>query len=93
VAPDNVYDETLCVSKDDYATALGSQCACNLGALIHSFDRVINKLQYEARTLGHGTDWINQHPITRLFAEQIAFLSSPRDYSEAANICETQAKE
>jgi len=93
VAPNNVYDETLCVSKDDYATAVASQTACNLGALIHSFDRVIIKLQYEARVFGHGTDWINQHPITRMFAEQIAFLSSPRDYSEAATLCETRAKE
>jgi hypothetical protein len=93
VAPDNVDHEGQALSKDDYATATAVQCACNLGAMIHLFDRIIDKLQYEARIFGHGTDWINQHPITRMFAEQIAFLSSPRDYSEAANICETKAKE
>ena len=93
VAPENVDHEGQALSKEDYAAALGSQTACNLGALIHSFDRVIIKLQYEARIFSHGTDWINQHPITRLYAEQIAFLSSPRNYSEAANICETNAKE
>jgi len=93
VDPNNVDHEGQTLSKDDYAAATAVQCACNLGAVIHTFDRIIDKLQYEARVFGHGTDWINQHPITRMFAEQIAFLSSPRDYSEAASICETKAKE
>jgi len=82
---------TCLTSKDDYEEALSSQTACNLGALVHSFDRVITKLQFEARIFGHGTDWINQHPITRLYAEQIMFLSSKRDYSEAASYCEKRS--
>lgn len=93
VAPDNVDHEEQALSKDDYATALAIQSACNLGAVIHTFDKIVDKLQYEARIHAHGTDWVNRHPITRMFAEQIAFLSSPRDYSEAAKICETKAKE
>jgi len=79
------------LSKDDHEEALISQTACNLGALVHSFNRVITKLQFEARIFGHGTDWINQHPITRLYAEQIMFLSSKRDYSEAASYCEKRS--
>lgn len=75
-------------SKEDYAVALDSQTACNLGALVHQFDRVITKLQYEARLLNHGTDWINQHPIVRLYAEQIMFLSSKRDWLMAHEYCE-----
>jgi hypothetical protein len=80
--------ETKFVAAGDYDQALASQNACNLGALIHQFDRVISKIQYEASAFGHGTDWVNGHPIVRLYAEQIAWLSHVRNYSEASEYCE-----
>jgi hypothetical protein len=76
----------LLVSKDDYANA-AAQNACNLGAFIHAFDRVILKLQYEARLFERGTEWINRHPICRLYAEQIFFLTGSRDWKEATEYC------
>jgi hypothetical protein len=75
------------IGKDDYADAVDSQTACNLGALAHSFERVITKFQYEARLFGRGTDWINEHPIVRLYAEQFSHLSSRCAWQGAHDYC------
>lgn len=50
-------------------------------------DRVVTLLQDHAHSHGLGTDWINTHPVVRLFAEQLAHLSRHRGYSEAHVIC------
>jgi hypothetical protein len=64
--------------------AMSSQGACNLGGLIHGWARAMSALQAEANALGHGTDWINKHPVNALFAEQVYFLTgSGARYSEA----------
>ena len=75
------------VTAKDYQNALDVQSACNLGAIVHSFSRVMKKLQNE----GHGTDWINNHPITRMYAEQIAHLTQGKPYPIAYNECEIVA--
>jgi hypothetical protein len=64
------------LTPKDYAMAFESQCACNLSGITHWFDKVISKIWDEAQSRKKGTDWVNQHPICRLFAEQMAYLSS-----------------
>ncbi len=59
----------------DYEMALESQNACNLSGIVHSFSKVITKIHNEAREKGEGTEYVNTHPICRLYAEQIAYLS------------------
>jgi hypothetical protein len=64
--------------------AMMSQRACNLGGLIHGWDRAMSALQAEANALGKGTDWINRHPVNALFAEQVYFLTgSGARYADA----------
>lgn len=63
------------LTKQDYQMAIDVQTACNLGAVVHSFSRVMKKLQHQARKLKKGTDWINNHPICMLYATQIHFLT------------------
>lgn len=80
------------LTAQDYQYALDSQTACNLSGIVHQFSRILHKLWNEAQAKGHGTDWVNQHPISRLYAEQIFFLASKKDYSEAALAVETWLK-
>lgn len=53
-----------------YKDAMLAQGACNLGGLVRGWARAIEQLQEQARAEGKGTDWINQHPVNVLFAEQ-----------------------
>ena len=75
----------------DYLQALHSQSACNLSGIVHSFSEVISRIWDEAQARGHGTDWVNEHPICRLYAEQIAWLTRKTDYSRAHDACQVEA--
>ena len=55
--------------------ALGVQNACNLSGVVHAFSSVISTLWEVARQKGHGTTWVNCHPISLMFSTQIAHLS------------------
>jgi hypothetical protein len=74
----------------DYQCALDVQSACNLSGVVHSFSEIIGRIWEEAHkdlSEKRGTDWVNNHPICRLFAEQISFLSSKTDYFDASKEC------
>ena len=59
----------------NYRNALDAQSAINLSGVVHEFSRVISEIWDEAHKIGEGTSWVNEHPISRLYAEQIAHLS------------------
>ncbi len=71
------------LTKDDYQNALWSQDACNLSGIVRSFHLMLERVWEEARAKGEGTDYVNSHPVSRLFAEQIMHLSKGCDYSDA----------
>lgn len=71
----------------DYKTAMTVQSACNLGAVVHSFSKVMKKIQVAGRK--KGTDWVNNHAIARMYAEQIMHLTRNKTYNEAYDECET----
>ena len=77
------------LEKIDYQNALSSQSACNLSGIVRSFSDILSKIWDEAREKGEGTDWVNNHPISVLFAEQITHLANAgkRNYFEAYKIC------
>jgi hypothetical protein len=85
------------LTPHDYQSALDANSACNLSGIVHSFSSVMTRLWNEARALGKGTDWVNRHPIARLYAEQVAHLtgsgitSNANSYSEAHDICTREA--
>jgi hypothetical protein len=81
------------LEPNDYEMAIFSQEACNLSGIVFAFARVMEKICEEAHRGGHGTDWKNNHPIARLYAEQIRHLTQGRDWSEAYRICQEKAKE
>jgi hypothetical protein len=45
----------------------------------------------EAREQGQGTDYVNSHPIVRLYVEQMSFLSRA-DYSQSYKACLERSK-
>jgi hypothetical protein len=59
----------------EYQDALHVQSACNLSGIAASFADAMSAICNEANRVGQGTDWKNNHPIARLYAEQIAYLS------------------
>ena len=76
--------------------AINVQDACNLGAIVHGFSRVIKTIQEQAREEGHGTAWINLHPVVKMFCDKLTDLSCVREskeYSEAYDIVANQLKE
>ena len=76
------------LTPQDYNDAILSQSACNLSGLVHSLSRILPTIWNES----DGTNQVNNHPIVKMYAEQIAFLSSGIEYSKAHNICDIQAK-
>jgi hypothetical protein len=63
------------VTPQDYQDALFSQSAVNLSGIVRSLHDILGRIWQDAHNFGLGTDWVNQHPISRLFAEQIAHLT------------------
>ena len=85
------------MNKEDYKAAIDCQNACNLSGVVHTFDETLPRIWGEARKLGKGTDWVNTHPISLLFADKIFDLSCRKvsdleGYSKAYEECLQKAK-
>ena len=56
--------------------AMDVQDACNLSGIVRSFDRIVQEvLKPEAERLGKGIEWVNEHPISKLFIDKFASLA------------------
>ncbi|MGD0627401.1 MAG: hypothetical protein ABSB32_22205 [Thermodesulfobacteriota bacterium] len=77
--------------KREYEMALLSQGACNLSGLVHSLSAAMELIWEEAREQGQGTDYVNNHPIVRLYVEQMSFLCRA-DYSASYRTCLEKSK-
>lgn len=81
-----------------YQNALDSQTACNLLAVVNRFATDLKSIREMVAANNGGTDEINQHPVCRLYAEQIAHLSgagmctNSGSYKEAYNLCQELAE-
>lgn len=81
------------LTPQDYADALQAASARSVFGLAGALSAVLSKIWAEAKAHGHAVAWVNQHPIVRLYAEQIAWLSGgggtldPKTYEEAYNTC------
>lgn len=57
-------------------TALDCQDASNLSGVLASFKAIVHEVLWpEARRLGKGTDWVNEHPIVALFLDKLVDLN------------------
>lgn len=83
------------LTPKDYQDAIFAQDACNLSGLVHSFSKVVTKIWAEARALGKGTDWVNRHPISVLYASKLGSLANSETnsvYICAYDACEREAQ-
>jgi len=74
--------------------ALDVQTACNMGGVARTFADAVAFL-HSVKPAGVGTEWVNQHPIVRLFGDKIVDLArvrEVRDFSVAFDACEALAK-
>jgi hypothetical protein len=82
-----------------HRTALEVQDASNLSGVVYQFARDMEVICEEVRQNGGGTNAINRHPVCRMYAEQIAWLSGAgscanhKSYLRAHDACERQATE
>ena len=82
------------IPEDMAREALYTQSACNVSGLVHSLDSAVSRLWKQAHAEGHGTDWVNKHPVVVLYATQIAHLSragSMENWESAVRACEEAA--
>ena len=79
--------------KQAASDAIAVQCACNLSGVVYAFKDAMDALNEEKRNNGGGTDFIRNHAICRLFAEQISHLTSGKDYYDASKECRELAGE
>jgi len=85
------------VGPDDYKDAIDIQDACNLSGVVRSMVDVLGKLWNEAHAEHVGTDWVNRHPISVMYADKIASLTGVQSLSEdnafhdAYKICRQRA--
>ena len=69
--------------EDAAETAVLCQDACNLLGVVHDFSRILSDVLWPmAREQEKGTDWVNQHPISKLFADKLADLARVREFDE-----------
>ena len=68
----------------DYRNALLAQSACNFGALVNALKDVLEKIQDEAL---FGSAAQAEHPIVRLYLEQLMHLGCKTRYFKAHAIC------
>ena len=84
-------DEQKGKMKSLYEMALLSQGACNLSGLAYSLAEAMELIWAEAREQGKATDYVNNHPIVRLYMEQMSFLCQA-DYSASYKTCVEKSK-
>ena len=72
--------------------ALDIQNACNLSGVVHAWSRSISRLRELCPK--EDTDFYNQHPISRLFADKCASLADPLNQytTDSYFACEEMAK-
>jgi hypothetical protein len=56
-------------------TAIAVQDAVNLSGVVHSFADAVSAIWDEAHRQGHGTEWVNTHPVVTLFFDRLADLN------------------
>jgi len=71
--------------------ALDIQSASNISGIIFSFADIMKRICKERQKHNYGTDWVNKHPIVRMFAIQIVFLTDKVNYDKAYSICEKKS--
>ena len=76
--------------KEACKIALDVQNACNLSGVVRSWSEALSAVWDEARRSGHGTDWVNTHPVSVLFSDKVLSLTgSDRSdaYRDAYSAC------
>ncbi|MDY0315465.1 MAG: hypothetical protein RBR32_10350 [Bacteroidales bacterium] len=64
-----------------YKEALEVQDAVNLSGVVHTFNKVLDYIWDEAREKELGTDYVNNHPVSILFADKINHLTKMQDWN------------
>jgi hypothetical protein len=82
--------------RDIYREALQVQDASNLSGVVKSLATAMDCIWAEARDVGEGTEYVNTHPVVRLFVSKLMSLAHYTDdqdeYSLAAATCRLRVR-
>ena len=84
------------ITSESYQAALDVQDACNLSGIVRAWAVEIDKLNAYARENNKGTEFVNGHPINKLFANKVADLCCAVTFTEylaAYDTCKELAKD
>ncbi len=89
---------TICAMEPEeralLARAMEAQNACNLSGIIHAWSRAVSALWAIARSLEKGTEWVDTHPVSQLYAWKCLDLTGgDRDASDIMAGCAAAARE
>ncbi len=60
--------------RKEYEIALLCRSLSNLSGLVYSLSQAMKPIQEEASELGQGIEYVNNHPIVRVYLEQMNSL-------------------
>lgn len=70
------------ITTKSYQTALDVQDACNLSGIVRAWLKEIDNIKAYARDNDKGSDFVNSHPINKLFANKLADLCGASTFGE-----------
>lgn len=68
--------------------ALTVQDACNLSGVARAFVAALDAVWEESRRQNAGTDFVNRHPITRLYVDKLVSLAGEAGASDYERVRE-----
>ncbi len=77
--------------RKEYETALLVKGVSNLSGLVHGLAQAMKLIALEAKEQGRGPEYINNHPIVRVYLEQIKSLCTA-DYAASYKICKERSR-
>ncbi len=77
--------------RKEYETALLVKGVSNLSGLVHGLAQAMKLIALEAKEQGRGTEYINNHPIVRVYLEQMRSLCMT-DYAASYKICKDRSR-
>jgi hypothetical protein len=77
--------------RKEYETALLVKGVSNLSGIVHGLSQAMKLISLEAKEQGRGTEYVNNHPIVRVYLEQMKSLCTA-DYAASHRSCKERSR-
>ncbi len=77
--------------RKEYETALLVKGVSNLSGLVHGLAQAMKFISLEANEQGRGREYVNNHPIVRVYLQQMKSLCTA-DYAASYKTCKERSR-